>query len=121
MRTVAQMRTAAASHLQPQAAAATACSDGPFKAAKRPQPAAAAAAAAGSGAGIGPGLVLGRRLRLACMLCHNADNHFTLVEHALCRCWSASWNTVGSSMGADCTRVDVVCCQQLLLWHTSRG
>jgi hypothetical protein len=58
---------------------------GPFKAAKRPSPRATAAAAGGSGAhkSVGPELVLEQAAGLACMLCHNADNHFQLVNQGL--------------------------------------
>jgi hypothetical protein len=56
---------------------------GPFKARKRSQtqPAAAAGAtAAGGSKAVGPELVLEQAAGLACMLCHNADNHFNMVN-----------------------------------------
>lgn len=55
---------------------------GPFKARKKPQaqPAAAGATAAGGSKAVGPDLVLEQAAGLACMLCHNADNHFNLVN-----------------------------------------
>jgi hypothetical protein len=65
---------------------------GPFRATpQQPQvpptpPTAAAAAAAGAGASgdaVGPALVLEQAVGLACMLAHNADNHFMLVNEGL--------------------------------------
>jgi len=57
---------------------------GPFKAPQRPaSPAAAAAAAASGGRAVGPELVLEQAAGLACMLCHNADNHFLLVNQGI--------------------------------------
>lgn len=71
---------------------------GPFRAPKRASPhtPTAAAAAAGGGGGsaggavvpalkvvVGPELVLEQATGLACMLCHNADNHFHLVNQGL--------------------------------------
>lgn len=58
---------------------------GPFKAPQRPaSPAAAAAAGAASGGrAVGPELVLEQAAGLACMLCHNANNHFLLVNQGI--------------------------------------
>lgn len=53
---------------------------GPFKAAKRPG---SPSRSAWSGKVVGPELVLEQAAGLACMLCHNADNHFLLVNQGI--------------------------------------
>lgn len=62
---------------------------GPFRAASRSPVqqgaagGAAAGAAAAGGKAVGPELVLEQAAGLACMLCHNPDNHFALVNQGI--------------------------------------
>jgi hypothetical protein len=65
---------------------------GPFRASTRSSAqhgtaqhgtAAGAAAGAAGGKAVGPELVLEQAAGLACMLCHNADNHFVLVNQGV--------------------------------------